>query len=187
VNKQLTAEQKITNIKNTYANVKEFMNLAMDTIDVLHDWLDISDIELNQKITSEALDEILTIASDSVGFIEHLKSDYLDSGLRRLSLTDPTMNNNGTMSADEQNNRAIQFLQEKINVAKSYLGNLDPEKPTFTDEVTKYLSTLTITAKREICQITVAVFLLLKGIVPLTIEDFLLQCKEELGIEFTKL
>jgi len=111
----------------------------------------------------------------------------LDSGLRELTVLDTTLNDNGKMSEGDQHKLAMKILHEKVEIANSYIGNLDHNSPTYKNDVAKYLPTLTISAKRDICQITTELFMLLKNLVPLTIEDFLLQCKTELGIEFTKL
>jgi len=80
---QLTQEQKINNVKQSYVYIKQFLNATTDTITIIVGWLDISDIELNQKITgADVLGELLMIASDCVTYIKYLKHDYLDSGFR---------------------------------------------------------------------------------------------------------
>jgi|GEM_PF-5680359 len=178
-------KQKFESLKQGYIKVKEFEANNLNAIESLSVAVDFTDAEILSRTSHEVLAEVVGIGLYAYRVIEMLRNDFLDTGLRELLILDPNLNNNGKMSETYQNSLAIKLINEKVELAKSYIGSFDGAD--LSVEIPKFLNTLNGKQLRQIFQITIDLYLMMKNLITLTVEDFLLQCKEELGFSFEKI
>jgi len=184
---ELSHLEKINNLKQSYINIKDFLDQVIDPMSSIADAYNLNDTDLQKFITPPVLQDVVDIGRHSFNYIGYLKQAFLDNGLRALSVLDPALNDNGKMGAEDQNQLANQMITDKMNEAHKYFANFLSDDVDLSAEMPAFLRSLNVDDLRQICGLTYELYSILKSIVPITIEDFLLQCKAEFGIEFEKL